>query len=325
MNTTYIGFAILLFLATALAIEGLYLYWLGGHGAQAKRIAARLDVDRTSAQVEAQRLSILKQRKLSDTPWLTRLLALIPGVHSADRALRQAGATMTLARFLGYTSLCAAAGLALAIVFHAFLPVELALSCAFATLPWLAVRRKRSRRLKRLEEQLPDATDLIARALRAGHSFAGALGMLAEELADPLGSEFRIVFDEINFGVPMNTALHNMTERVPIEDLRYFVIAVLIQRESGGNLAEILGNIGFIIRERLKLFAKVKALSAEGRLSAWILAVLPFVVVGVLSVLSPGFIKVFWTDPAAEKLAGFCLGLMTVGILWMRKIVRIRV
>lgn len=325
MNTTYIGFAILLFLATALAIEGLYLYWVGRHGAQAKRIAARLDVDRTSAQVEAQRLSILKQRKLSNTPWLTRLLAQIPGVHSADRALRQAGATMTLARFLGYTSLCAAAGLSLAIVFHAFLLVELALSCAFATLPWLAVRRKRSRRLKRLEEQLPDATDLIARALRAGHSFAGALGMLAEELADPLGSEFRIVFDEINFGVAMNTALHNMTERVPLDDLRYFVIAVLIQRESGGNLAEILGNIGFIIRERLKLFSKVKALSAEGRLSAWILALLPFVLIGVLSVLSPGFIHVFWTDPAAEKLVGVCLGLMTLGILWMRKIVRIRV
>jgi len=125
--------------------------------------------------------------------------------------------------------------------------------------------------------------------------------------------------------VPMNTALHNLTERVPIDDLRYFVIAVLIQRESGGNLAEILGNIGFIIRERLKLFDKVKALSAEGRLSAWILALLPFVVIGVLSVLSPTFIKIFWTDPAAEKLAGFCLGLMVLGILWMRKIVRIHV
>jgi tight adherence protein B len=123
----------------------------------------------------------------------------------------------------------------------------------------------------------------------------------------------------------MNKALYNLTERVPIDDLRYFVIAVLIQRESGGNLAEILGNIGFIIRERLKLFGKIRALSAEGRLSAWILALLPFIVIGVLSVLSPNFMRIFWTDTAAEKLAGVCLGLMSIGILWMRKIVRIRV
>lgn len=325
MNTTFLAFAVLLFLATVLAIEGLHVYWINHHGAEAKRVAARIELGSASGQAGGPELSILKDRKLSDSQWLMRLLTNIPGVHTFDRALKQAGMTMTVGRFLGYTFACAAIGPVLRMLLPISLLVQIVLASAFALLPWLIVRRKRNQRLKQLERQLPDAADIIARALRAGHSFPSALGMLADEMADPLGAEFRIVFDEINFGVSMNTALSNMTERVPLDDLRYFVLAVLIQRESGGNLAEILGNISFIIRERLKLFGKIRALSAEGRLSAWILALLPFVVVALLSVLSPGFIEIFWTDPAAEKLAGLCLGLMTLGILWMRKIIRIRV
>lgn len=325
MNTTFLAFAVLLFLATVLAIEGLHLYWISHHGAEAKRIAARIELGSVTGQASGPQLSILKDRKLSDSQWLVRVLADVPGVHAFDCALKQAGMTMTVGRFLGYTFAGVAIGPALGVLLPISLVAQIVLSCACAVLPWLIVRRKRTQRLKQLERQLPDAADLIARALRAGHSLPSALGMLADEMVGPLGTEFRIVFDEINFGVSMNTALYNLTERVPIDDLRYFVIAVLIQRESGGNLAEILGNIGFIIRERLKLFGKIRALSAEGRLSAWILALLPFVVVAVLSVLSPGFIKIFWTDPAAEKLAGLCLGMMLLGILWMRKIIRIRV
>ncbi|WP_116138621.1 type II secretion system F family protein [Trinickia diaoshuihuensis] len=325
MNTTFLGFAVLLFLATVLCIESLYLFWVSRHGREAKRIAARIGLGSAPGTAGAPPLSILKEHKLSDSRWLVRVLTDMPGVHTIDRTLKQAGMSATVGRFLGYSLCFAALGLALASLFHLAVLFKVAAVCEFATMPWFYVRRKRNQRLKQLERQLPDAADLIARALRAGHSFASALGMLAEELADPLGAEFRIVFDEINFGVSMNKALYNLTERVPIDDLRYFVIAVLIQRESGGNLAEILGNIGFIIRERLKLFGKIRALSAEGRLSAWILALLPFVVIGVLSVLSPGFMRIFWTDPAAEKLAGVCLGMMAIGILWMRKIVRIRV
>lgn len=325
MNTTFLAFAVLLFLATVLAIEGLHVYWTSHYGARAKRIAARLDLGSIASHGSGQPLSILKDNKLSDSQWLVRLLADVPGVHTLDRALKQAGMKITVGRFIGYTFACAAIGPVLGVLLSLKLPIQVVIGCAAAAAPWLIMRRKRSKRLKQLERQLPDATDLIARSLRAGHSFAGALGMLAEEMAEPLGAEFRTAFDEINYGVSMNTALHNMTERVPLDDLRYFVIAVLIQRESGGNLAEILTNIGFIIRERLKLFGKVRALSAEGRLSAWILALLPFVIVGILSVLSPGFIKIFWTDPSAEKLAFVCVGMMALGILWMGRIVRIRV
>jgi tight adherence protein B len=144
-------------------------------------------------------------------------------------------------------------------------------------------------------------------------------------LPNPLGGEFRIAFDEINYGVSMNDALLNLVNRVPVDDVRYFVIAVLIQREAGGNLAEILGNIAGIIRERLKLLAKVRVLSAEGRLSAWILGLLPFIVIAALSVLNPSYCKVFWEDPTGQQIAGLGLGMMFFGILWLRKTVRIHV
>jgi tight adherence protein B len=208
---------------------------------------------------------------------------------------------------------------------HAPALVACAMAAGFALLPFAIVRRRRGKRVAKLERQLPDAADLIASALRAGHSFPAALGMAGEELPEPLGGEFRLAFDEISYGVSMNDALLNMVSRVPVGDLRYFVIAVLIQREAGGNLAEILGNISSIIRERLKLLGKVRVLSAEGRLSAWILGVLPFAIVGLLSVLNPAFIGVFWRDPVGMKIAGIAIAMMAFGILWMRKVVRIRV
>ena len=146
-----------------------------------------------------------------------------------------------------------------------------------------------------------------------------------EELANPLGGEFRITFDEISYGVSMNDALKNMVARVPVMDLRYFVIAVLIQREAGGNLSEILDNISQIIRERMKLLSKVKVLSAEGRLSAWILGVLPFALAGVIMLINPGFFMGLLKDSAGVKMIGASLVSMLLGIVWMRKIIRIHI
>jgi tight adherence protein B len=262
---------------------------------------------------------------LSDSPLITRLLMVLPRVHQLDRQLQQSGLTWSVARFVTYVLLFALTGLFAGIVLHAPWTVMLGLAGAAALLPLMILRRKRSKRRVQLERQLPDAADLISRALRAGHSFPAALGMVGEELADPLGGEFALVFDEINYGVSMNDALLNMVSRVPVEDLRYFVIAVLIQREAGGNLAEILGSIAGIIRERLKLLGKVRVLSAEGRLSAWVLGVLPFAILGLLTVLNPGYISVFWTDPAGVQLAGVAITMMLFGILWMRKVVRIHI
>ncbi|MGF6900183.1 type II secretion system F family protein [Paraburkholderia sp. GAS348] len=325
MNTSFIGFAVLAFLAIVLLIEAVYLFWSSRHGTAVKRMDERLRALSAGGNVSDEQLSILKQRLLSESPFITRLLLHVPRVHALDRQLQQSGLRWSVARFSTYTLLCALAGAVLGFLMHTPALVSAVLAAVLGLLPATILRRKRAKRVLQLERQLPDAADLIARALRAGHSFPAALGMVGEELPDPLGGEFALVFDEINYGVSMNDALLNMVSRVPVDDLRYFVIAVLIQREAGGNLAEILASISGIIRERLKLLGKVRVLSAEGRLSAWILGVLPFAILGLLSVLNPGYISVFWKDPAGVQLATVALTMMLLGILWMRKVVRIHI
>ncbi|MGE8159350.1 type II secretion system F family protein [Paraburkholderia sp. NPDC080076] len=325
MNTSFIGFAVLAFLAVVLAIEAVYLFWSSHHGKDVKRMDERIRALSAGGNVSSQQLSILKQRMLSESPFVTNLLLRMPRVHALDRQLQQSGLKWSVARFITYTLLCGLAGAFAGFVLHVPAPVMSVLAVVACLLPVTILRRNRTKRVLQLERQLPDAADLIARALRAGHSFPAALGMVGEELPEPLGGEFALVFDEINYGVSMNDALLNMVSRVPVEDLRYFVIAVLIQREAGGNLAEILGSIAGIIRERLKLLGKVRVLSAEGRLSAWVLGVLPFAILGLLTVLNPGYISVFWTDPAGVQLAGVAITMMLFGILWMRKVVRIHI
>ena len=181
------------------------------------------------------------------------------------------------------------------------------------------------KRLTTFEQQLPDALDLMGRALRAGHAFSGAMKMVGDEMPEPVAGEFRTTFDELNYGISLQDALQNLATRVPSDDLRYFVIAVLIQRETGGNLTELLDNISALIRARLKLMGTIRVLSAEGRLSATILCILPFVVAVVIYLLNPKFIATLWTDPFGVRLlvAG-AIGLV-IGIIWTQRIIRIRV
>jgi tight adherence protein B len=179
--------------------------------------------------------------------------------------------------------------------------------------------------MRKVEEVLPDTLDFIARALRAGHAFSAALAMVGQEGQEPLRSEFRTTFDEINFGVATQEALNNLSQRVPSSDLRFFVVAVLIQRETGGNLAEILGNISKLVRDRLKLYGRIRVLSAEGKLSAWILTLLPFATAALINIVNPSFMSVLWKDPVGLKIvAGTCM-MMVVGIFWMWRIIKIRV
>jgi tight adherence protein B len=192
-------------------------------------------------------------------------------------------------------------------------------------LPLLYMQGAKHNRMIAIEQQLPDALDLMGRAMTAGHAFPSALQMVGGEMPEPIASEFRIVFDEINYGISTQEALVNLTTRVPSTDLSYFVIAVLIQRETGGNLAELLGNISGLIRARLKLLGTVRVLSAEGRLSAWILTLLPFALGFVLQLMNPKFLSVLWTDPIGQKMVGAALFLMAVGIFAMWRITKIRV
>jgi tight adherence protein B len=204
------------------------------------------------------------------------------------------------------------------------LPAMLLLAVA-AGAPYGVLLRARAARLKKIEAQLPEAADFLARALRAGHAFANVLKMVGDEMPDPIGGEFKATYEEINYGVPMNEALHNLGTRIPLTDLRYLVLAVLIQRESGGNLAELLANIGRLTRARLKLLAQVRVLSAEGRMSAWILALLPLGMLAISSVTNYHYVSILWTSSTGINLLWSAAGSTLFGVVWMRSLIRIRI
>lgn len=187
-------------------------------------------------------------------------------------------------------------------------------------LSWAAARRR-----ARFEAQFPEALDFIARALRAGHGLMAGLGMVASELRDPVAGEFGSVFEEVNFGAPVGEALARMADRVDSRDLDFFVVAVSIQRETGGNLAELLGGLANTVRERMKLAGKVRALSAEGRLSGVLMVVLPFVLGGVLSVINPEYMSLLWTTPEGRQAITVVMVMMLAGSIWIQFLVRIRV
>lgn len=325
MDYLYYLFATLIFIAVVLLVEGLYLSWNSAKGPEAERVARRLRVMSAGGHGDAPSISITKERLLSGTPFMQRLLLEIPRVGRLDRLLQQSGLSWSVGEFFGM------ALLAFLVVFFACsylaMPwlLRLALAGAAAFLPFLYVTRAKRKRLDRIEHQLPDALDLMGRALRAGHAFPTALKMVGDEMNDPLAGEFRIAFDEVNFGIAMQDALMNMATRVPSTDLRYFVIAVLIQRETGGNLSELLTSISAIIRDRIKLMGQVRVLSAEGKMSAWVLSLLPFGAAFMIQLTNPQFLEVLYTDPAGRKMIAVAVVMMVLGILVMRKIIRIRV
>ena len=323
MDSLYFVFATLIFIAVVLLIEGAYLTWNSAKGPEAERMSRRLRV--MSAGHAGKAVSITKKRVMSSSPALQRLLSTIPRAAILDRLLQQSGKTWTVAQFLG-VSLALAVGTAMVAGWFAMpLLIQVAAGGLAAMLPLQLVGRARSKRLNRIETQLPDALDLMSRALRAGHAFPTALKMVGDEMNDPLAGEFAIAFDEVNFGVSMPDALMNLANRVPSTDLRYFVIAVLIQRDTGGNLSELLDNIGKIIRDRIKLMGHIRVLSAEGKMSAWVLGLLPFGAGALIQLTNPKFLSILFTDPAGIKMVGVAVFMMAVGALVMRKIIRIRV
>src|SRR5207245_1578262 len=196
---------------------------------------------------------------------------------------------------------------------------------AFFTIPFMWLLNKRRVRLKKFAEQLPDALELVARALRAGHSLGAGMHVVAEEMPSPIAEEFGRVYDEQNLGIALEESMRGMCERVPNLDLRFFVTSVNIQRQTGGDLAEILDKIGYVIRERYRILGQVKALTAEGRLSGVVLIALPFVLFLVMLHIKPDYIEMLWTDPTGIKMSLFALGMQVLGALVIKKIVDIKV
>lgn len=221
-------FIVLAFIALVLLLEGLYLTWNSYKGPQAKRIEQRLRA-MSAGNAAATEGSILKQRLLSDTPLLQRWLLQLPRVHELDKMLQQSGTNWTVAKLVAISAAFAVAAFITA-RFLPYLPLtlDILIAAAAAAMPLLYIVRKRQKRTRRLEEQLPDVLDLMSRALKAGHALPSGLQMVGEEAQEPIAGEFRIVHDEINYGVSVQTALMNLAHRVPSTDVRYFVIAVLI-------------------------------------------------------------------------------------------------
>jgi tight adherence protein B len=192
-------------------------------------------------------------------------------------------------------------------------------------LPTFWLKYKRSARLKRFEEQFPEALDLLSRAIRAGHAFQTAMGMVADELPAPVGVEFKKSFDQQNFGLPLKEALNELSERVPILDVRFFVTAVTIQRETGGNLAEILDNLAHVVRERFKILRQVRVHTAHGRFTGYVLLSLPAALAVALSYINPGHMDLLFKEHMGQMMILAAIVMQTIGYIWIRRVIKIEV
>ena len=245
-----------------------------------------------------------------------------------ERFIQQAGVDWTPGRLMLVILIGAGVGAAIGAVvrpFGFFAPSIAALAILFGSLPYFYLRIKRAKRIAAFEEQLPEALDFLARSMRAGHAFSISLEMLGQESPDPLGQEFRILFNEQNLGAPLDVALASFAGRVPLLDIRLFVSSILLQRQTGGNLSEILIRLAYVIRERFKLKRQVKAASAHGRMTAAILTILPFVTMIALLIIAPGYLQGMAADSDGKWMIAGAIVAQVVGYFIMQKIVNIKV
>lgn len=326
MDLLYYVFVVLLFIAVALASETLWRWWFTSHSTTAKRLNKRLRLSTTLASEGSRDVpNLLKNRRLANSDQLESLLRRLPGIDRLQALILQAGYSWPVSRFFAMVMITATICFFTCELFPIPLVMVMLISIVASLLPLAVVMRKRTKRLHQLEEQLPEVADFISRSLRAGHAFSVSLQMLVDEMPQPIAAEFRIVSDEISFGLSLSEALHRLCVRVPLPDLQYFVMAILIQRETGGNLAELMTKVSYLIRQRLKLEGDVRVLSAEGRLSAWILCLLSPIMAVIFCLTNPDYLKQFLDDPAGPMLLWSVGGMLLLGVLVMRFIVRIRV
>lgn len=278
-----------------------------------------------SAPEVAAQLEIVRNESFSDIPWLNDLLMKVRRFQPLRVLHRQADCRVPLGIFVLATPLLALSGFMLVLSMHGPFVVALLLAAVAGALPAGYLYWLKSQRMDMFERQLPEALELVSRALRAGHAFSVGLKLVGDEAADPIGIEFKRVFDEVSMGVALPQALQNMTDRLDCVDLRFFVTSVLVQRETGGNLAEIIDSLAGLIRRRFELQLKVKALSAEGRFSGVVLFCLPLVVGGALYVMNPEYMSTLFTDPIGQNMLMVGSFLMVTGAIIMKRMVAIKV
>jgi tight adherence protein B len=317
--------AFLVLVLVALAVFSV-VSLLDQRSARARLIKERLANERKAPERDPEEeLALLRDEQLSQIPALDVMLRRSARVTEIQRMLTQGGLSMRAGNFLGF---CALAGVVASIATYVLSKhVEIAWMALLvgSLLPYFYASFRRNQRFEKFEELFPEAIDTLARAVRAGHAFTTALEMISSEVAEPVAGEFRQLYEEQKFGMPVRDALLNLTERMPLVDVKFFVTAVMLQRETGGNLAEILDNLSYVIRERFKIQRQVRVYTAQGRLTMALLMGMPPIIVVVMLVLNPSFIRPLFNDPIGHTLLVAGIVLQTIGYFVIRKIIRIQV
>jgi tight adherence protein B len=322
MNIIIVG--IVLFVTLVFVIEmSIYAYNIIGNpdrGKTRKRLRL-LSLSRYHDEIP----DIVKKRLLSEIPLFNRLLYHVPGVRPFERLIRQADSQYPPGFFILLMVILAQVGFLASAIMIKTTTIALMAGFLSGILPLMYLRYKKKRRMDKFTVQLPDALDLIARSMKAGQAFTMGIGIVAEEFDDPLGTEFHETLEEVNFGMSVENAMRSLADRVDAPDLKYFAVSVILQRETGGNLAEIIESIAYLIRERFKLRGKIRSLSAEGRLSGLILVALPFAIAVAFRFVRPDYIETLFIEPAGKIMLTISAVMMAIGILLIRKIVNIKI
>jgi tight adherence protein B len=317
--------AFLVFVVVALAAFGIFSIF-DQRSARARLIRERLADERKAPERTAEEeLALMRDEQLSQIPLLDTLLRRSARVSEVQKMLSQAGLTIRAGNFLGVCILSAVGAAVIVFLISGRAEFSWPAMLIGFFFPYSYASMKRQKRFSKFEELFPDAIDTLARTVRAGHAFTTALEMITSEISEPVAGEFRQLFEEQKFGMPVRDALLNLTERMPSVDVKFFVTAVMLQRETGGNLAEILDNLSYVIRERFKIQRQVKVYTAQGRLTMALLMGMPPVIVGGMLLVNPAFIHPLFSDPIGHTLLVAGIVLQTVGYFVIRKIIRIQV
>ncbi|MGD0487212.1 MAG: type II secretion system F family protein [Syntrophorhabdales bacterium] len=312
---------IMVFIAVLCTIEGIFFTWKFD---ESKKIREKLKLF-SDEQQDAAPADIVRKTTLSTVPWLNGILARINLMQRLDTMLRQANVERPVGVIVLLSLVLALAGFSFCVLATRSYPISFLIAGLLGSAPFLYIWFKRRRRIQKFERQLPGALDLISRSLKAGHAFSTGLHVVVQEFDDPVGTEFHRTERQIRLGASVEQALRALTERVSCPDLRFFAVAVTIQRETGGNLAEILENISTLIKGRFKMKGRVRALSAEGRLSAIVLLALPFAIALLLSIVNPEYVGVLVEDHFGKMLIFFSLLMLGIGIIAINKMIDVKV
>jgi tight adherence protein B len=318
--------AFTVFLFCLFLVFGAYLLATRGSDARRARLQQRLsEALLHSARTEDVEVVLARQELMSEIPLINRALLELQIATRLKRTLDQADLQITVTRLLMFSGM---SGLLAALAVSMLTASAILIACGGLVgvgVPFMHVLWKRKKRFNAFLENLPEALELMSRALSAGHAFSEALHMVSVEMPEPIATEFRKTYEEQNLGLSLKLALENLTDRVPLLDLRLCVTAVLIQRETGGNLAEILEKVAHTIRERFRIMGDLKTLTTSSRLSAWVLCAVPIFIASVVTIMNPEYMSIMWKDPRGHKLVALGIVLQLTGMLVVRKILRIKI